>query len=274
VPDFSQHEGQRITSAGVVTASSRGTALTAGTANVKGSYAELVASTAHDAAWLIVHIAVNAGSHDALVDIAVGAAASEQVIIENIPIGIGSSSAKHPTIALFPIAVPAGTRIAARAQSTLASTVIYVHVQLCHGGFLASAPLSLVTTYGAATADSGGTQVDPGASANTKGSWVELTASSTYPIAALLVGVPNQNNATRSTGLYLLDIGIGGAGSEEVIVPDIQLHANAANDVIEPQLAGPFFVSIPAGTRIAARAQASITDATDRLFDCIVYGVS
>jgi hypothetical protein len=33
-------------------------------------------------------------------------------------------------------------------------------------------------------------------------------------------------------------------------------------------------VSIPAGSRIAARAQSSINDATDRLFDLEVIGVS
>jgi len=42
---------------------------------------------------------------------------------------------------------------------------------------------------------------------------------------------------------------------------------------MQPPVLGPFPVAIPSGSRIAARAQCNISDATDRLFDVAVYGV-
>jgi len=50
------------------------------------------------------------------------------------------------------------------------------------------------------------------------------------------------------------------------------LFSSSAVDFTVPMTVGYFQRKIPAGTRIAARAQCSGTDATDRLFDVLLYG--
>ena len=97
-------------------ANSTGTTTTSGTANVKGSYSQLTASC-NEVSYLIVM--VNKGSATAtdyqLVDIAIGGAGSEQIILPNLR-SSQTSSAGHlvPCLYGYPVKIPAGTRIAAR----------------------------------------------------------------------------------------------------------------------------------------------------------------
>ena len=66
-------------------------------------------------------------------------------------------------------------------------------------------------------------------------------------------------------------IGIGAAGSEKIVAADLTARSSSITDEVRPSfIALP--VAIPAGSRIAVRAQCSITDATDHLFDIALYG--
>ena len=211
-------------------------------------------------------------SQDVLVDIGVGAAASEQVIVENILTSIGSGFASAQTDVFVPVAVKAGQRLAARCQSSDANGGIEMGVQLCAGDFFSQLGLGRATTYGAVTADSGGTSVDPGGTAHTKGAWSQITASLTNPIRYMLICIGGQNNAVMSSSLNFLDIGVGAAGSEQVIVDDVYLISESGPDLYQPGVIGRA-VSVAAGQRLAARKQCSITDATDRLNDVVIIGI-
>lgn len=247
---------------------SQGTALTApGANNTKGAWLQLTASLAQSAGRIMIG-AESSGLADTLVDIGVGAASSEQVILENLVFSGRNELFNGYT---FDYPIPAGSRVAARFQTTNTSISLYLIVLVGTGHFLSGAPHRKVTVYGANTADSGGTSVDPGGTAHTKGSYSEITASTTRRIRKLHIGVGNQGNNVRSYAEYLLDIAIGAASSEQVIIPDIPL-IGAQNEVIASNVGTSFMVDIPAGTRIAARAQCSITDATDRLVDLTIHG--
>jgi hypothetical protein len=148
-----------------------------------------------------------------------------------------------------------------------------VQVTVVYGSMLTAPPLTRVTDYGTNTADSGAVSVDPGATINTKGSWTQIVASTTNPIRMLMVGIGNGANATRTAYDWLLDIGIGGSGSEVVILADQHLEAHTSDDLMSPTFIGPFPCNIPAGTRIAARSQCSGNDAADRLCDVQIYGI-
>lgn len=274
--DWPLYDGQGTETAGATSASSTGVAVTAsGSTNTKGSWAELIASTARDAVGLIVNIGRgHTATADFLVDIGIGAASSETVLVPNLK-GDNGSNTLGPGQIFLPIGIPAGTRISARCQSTSASAVSRIQVVTMYGSWLTAPPLGRVTDYGTATGDSGGVSIDPGGSANTKGSWAQITASTTNPIRSMLVAVGNQNNSSRGAATdWLLDVGIGGSGSEQVIVADWHVEVATSDDNLEPHYLGPIPVNIPAGTRLAARSQASnILDATDRLFDVIAYGI-
>lgn len=119
-------EAQRIIDMGVVTATSNMTVITAGTANVKGSWVQLVASTSIDFATLIVVAGMQSTS--SVLDLGIGAAASEVALIQNVMLR-GTQAAGcvvHPFI--LPLSVPAGSRLAARSQSATASATVQVSV--------------------------------------------------------------------------------------------------------------------------------------------------
>ncbi|KKL25534.1 hypothetical protein LCGC14_2404330 [marine sediment metagenome] len=269
--DFSGIGGQRFEAGGPDLTDTTGPTITPSTStNTKGSYIEIIASTTFDTKELFIITARGNSAIDYLYDIAIGAAGSEKDIISNL---YHTSTGRYLTRHAFPLAIPAGTRISARSQALGASKAGFeVLVYMTATGYTHPNPLGRCTTYGAATGDSGGTSIDPGASANTKGAYSELTASSTNPTKSLAIGIGNQANSVRSNALYLLDIAVGASGSERVILGDIWLVCGTQIDIVAPSAIPSIPVNIPAGTRISARAQCDITDVTDRLFDVIVYG--
>lgn len=274
MPDWNIIDGSNaIDTVGDTAADSGGKSITNGTGNSKGSWGEVIDSTPIAAAGFILMISqTNAAVlTDMLVDIGIGGSGSETVLIENILV---SGRALLTMSVLFEIPIPAGTRVAARGQNPggTGATTDVVPV-LIPATFTSPSGLGRAATYGAVTGDSGGTAIDPGGSANTKGSWGEIAASTTNPIRRLYVIIGNQGNVARTDCTWLVDIGIGGSGSEQVLIPDLLAAASTNNDIVTPAIVGPIPVDLPAGTRIAARCQCSITDATDRTLDIVLIGV-
>lgn len=272
--DWALAGGAGTETAGVTAATSIGIAVTASaSANTKGSWVELTSATAREAVGLLVNIGRgHTAGADFLVDIGIGAAASETVLIPNLK-GDNGSNLLGPGTIYIPIGVPAGTRLSARCQCTSASGISRVQVVAVYGGWVGQPPLAVVTDHGSAVADSGGVSVDPGGTANTKGSYSQIVASTSRAMKAMIIGIGNQNNGSRTIADFLLDLAIGAAASETIIVADLHLEASASDDAMRPVFVGPIPISIPAGTRLAARAACTIIDATDRLFDVIIYGV-
>jgi hypothetical protein len=273
MPDWSLLGGQRGTTEGAVLATSLPTTVQSGAINTKSAaWVQLTASTTHDADGIWV-VANNTTGTDVLYDIAIGGAGSEVIILENLGTSSGTGNAIRNSGYYFPITIPAGTRLSAKSQTTAATQSIRMAVTLFQGGFQVAPGLSRVTTYGAVTADSGGTSVDAGGTANTKGTYSVITASSTNPIRGLIFYIGNQANNARTAANFFMDIAIGTAAAEQVIISDIPLQGTSTEDVVSPQVSPLLPVFIPAGTRITARAQCSINTATHRAFDVILYGV-
>jgi len=267
--------GQRTETAGANVAGGTGTSFTSNaSANTKGSYAQLIAATAFDASMMMLMFSRADGGIDYLVDVAIGASGSEVIILSNVLVSGGTGQQYYGSQFFFPVNIPAGTRLAIRSQSTTGTIGLRADIMLFQGGFGTPETQGFVTTYGANTADSGGVQVDPGGTTNTKGSYSEITSSTTYPIRFLSIVIGNQLNTVRSTQLFLMDVAIGASGSEVIILPDLLINANVSPDVLCPQVYTNLPVQIPAGTRIAVRAASNGNDATDRLFDVVMYGAT
>jgi len=96
-----------------------------------------------------------------------------------------------------------------------------------------------------------------------KGSWVEITSSSTLDVNYVLVILNEANVGTE----YFVDIGIGGSGSEIVYIEDIQYHVNVTgnNNVT---VTYPFKTEIPKNSRVALRV--ANTDNSDTIKVSIV----
>jgi hypothetical protein len=159
--------------------------------------------------------------------------------------------------------------------TTGASTLIIVAHLLTTSGFDVQPPLQVVTTYGANTAASGGTALDPGGTINTLGAYAQVTASTTYPMRGLVMAIGNQLNAAPAAARWLINIAVGVGGSEVVVIANIQARSGSS---ASQGGASPIFVwfpcNIPAGTRLAVNAQCTINDATDRLLAVVIYGLS
>lgn len=104
-----------------------------------------------------------------------------------------------------------------------------------------------------------GVSVTAHASANTKGAWSQLVAALGHDVEGFMLRIDNGNDAL--TTAFLLDLGVGAAGSEQVLVPDIMAYFTAPTGgsifFIVGRTAAFFPVSIPKGTRVSMRCQAS-----------------
>jgi len=250
-------------------ASSDATALTvAGGLHTKSAYTEIVASTPFDSHGLIV-----AGGMKGIgsFDIAVGAAGYEQIIIPDYYQGFRISILQAM---YFPLYIPGGTRIAARYQGNQTATAPKINVYLRQGDI--SRGFSLVETYGFITGTSRGLTVDPGSTAHTKGAWHELVASTGKNLRGFAIMLGDQAYSRSSNSCdWLVDLGIGAAGYENVFIPDwwCRYNYSAAACPLDPLHSPWFWLPIPAGSRLAVRAQAGINTATVRLIDIVLHAI-
>jgi hypothetical protein len=228
---------------------SGGVTVTCGAANVKGAYTQAWASTKVDSGEIIIQpddVQVSATNTSTLIDIAVGAAGSEVVVIANINIGMLG----HGTTYRFPIFIPAGTRVSIRGQSAVASKALIVRANLIPCSLLADAAM-LCETVGAVTASSIGTALPTAAGvAGTKTAWTQLVAACANRVrwVSFSLGCAGTNVAASKGGV---DIGYGAAGSEVVLLDSARLEMLGTEQMRVSSFVVP--CDLPDGTRFAAR---------------------
>jgi hypothetical protein len=230
---------------GVSVASAAGT-------NTKGGFTTLIASTASDINLLSLSFASGSGTE--LVDIAIGAAASEVIIYSNILVPL-TVAANVSVAILLPVTIPAGTRISARVQSNTASDAVVVWATSFDGAFTNLEGLAGGDGVGCLTASSKGTTVTCSASTNVKGSYAQLTASTARDYMGFFL-MQDVNNLGVGSCEVETDVAIGGAGSEVIIASDVHTTGQGSNSTNTqvPGIIGPFWTPIPAGSRVALRA--------------------
>lgn len=271
MPDFSlAHQpgySQAVGLAGTVTSGTP--------ANTKGTIVQLVASTAFAATGLLIVVGQgSAADRSHLFDVYVGGSGSEVPILENLLL---ASHQRGTTYIHVPCNIPAGSRISAACQASTAASSTQVRVMLLRGGLLGPSG-GRVITLGAVTADSGGTEIDSGATANTYGAWTQITAATTVGIAALQLrlGYGTNTGALFDAAIgNFLDIGVGSSGNEVAIVDGFPWATSGSVQTIGgggPNIWLP--ASIPAGSRVSVRARNNTADATDRKFDIVLYGLA
>jgi len=219
------------------------------TQNTKGAYVEFVASTPFEVAGLILEFQNtpwNLSFVNTLVDIAIGAAASEQVVVPDLWIGHISGS-PMPHYRVVPICIRKGVRIAVRYQTPegAGSATFRLKMQLLQaGGFAAAQPPTKYEAWGEDATASRGTALTSGA-VNTKGSYVALVAATAFTTRWVII---TMGNGTAGAS-FATDVAIGGAGSEQVVIP------NLFTDHSNPSALASWLLpwSIPKGTRVSAR---------------------
>lgn len=253
------------TDVGSVLATSLGTAMSAGAGNAYGAYVQLSASTAADTCWMLVQLEFdsNQGGSQGACKIAVGAGGSEKDIAVDL---LHQTNFKGSSSYLFPICIPAGTRVSAAGAAGGGASHLTVKLTLFDGAFTNTEGASGVDSIGYDAVNVKGTPLTPNATADTKGSYAQLTASTTRDYIGFMLYVDQQNGG-GANAIYVFDVAVGGAGAEKDILPNCIATVSAPNQAFT----GPFWINIPAGTRIAARAQAEV--ASGAIMGLTLYGI-
>lgn len=121
-------------------------------------------------------------------------------------------------------------------------------------------------TGGVVAASSLPATVTADVTSHTKGAWTELIAATGLPASGLWVTSVGGINVTSTDTSMLVDIGLGAAGSEQVVIANIPFGFVAASTPIWVPL------SVPDGSRVAARAQAAVSADTIQLQVLMVNG--
>lgn len=211
-----------------------------------------------------------------LVDVGFGAGPT--IVINNLmlcPPHANHSSVERmiATHTFFPVSFPPGEDIKIRAQSNKAShSAVYLYARPMVSGLPCAG--SIVDTYGADTTNSKGTTVTGSNSDGVYGSWTELVASSERVNALMVcVGHGQADWATYGNQWGAVAIGVGGAGSEQEIIRLLEISTGNGFRIPSQQWFGPYYVTLPPGTRISARVCKQYTSSSQRTFDVIVYGI-
>ncbi len=208
---------------GANTANSQGTTLTAHASSTyaMGAWTELTSSNPIDSAWIVVTISISAASGTAVaVDIGVGGSGSEFVVVPTL--GCAANTWKTATYS-FPLALPAGIRIAARMSSNALSDTAAIQVHLFADTFANAWAGSAIDVFGYQTNLNLGTTVDPGGTANTRGSYAQIASATTHDLAGFFLMFDTQNLLTSSIGVvaWLGDLAIGAAAAEVIFMANV-----------------------------------------------------
>lgn len=238
-----------------------GPILASATPHTFGAWLEIDASLSADSDGIFVFLVNNFG---------VGATDTSGVL----QIGLGTAGAEVPWVSQlvgysvagatlwFPGRIPAGSRVAARLQSIVASK----NLGTTMWSFLpakSATSLGAPVSYGVNLATSMGVLLTAPGSLNTKGAWTQIVASTSTDLAALTFGVQGAGSTSMAGASTLVDIGVGPASSEVVVIGDVHVQGGTGEsyDVRSPVA---FEVDIPAGSRISARyARANVANAID-----------
>jgi hypothetical protein len=214
----------------------------------------------------------NTNNINSLFDISTGAGGAEVDVIPNLPVTHQGASSANQTRGQWtiPLAIASSTRLASRMQATTGASTLEIAVELM-GASNASPGITSFTTSGISTGTSLGTSIDPGGTADTKGSYAQIVASTAAVYQWIGALVHNVGSTSPIGARWAMDVSTGAGGSEVVLIADLRLLQVSTSFGSLPAMWG-FLTYIAASTRIAIRASCSSNTATSRLFNAGVVG--
>lgn len=254
-----------IESGGAETVDSTLTAVVSGSTNVKGSYVEMIASTARENYVLKIRCKRASIRENFKGYVAVGAAASEVDIFE---FSFWSGS-EHGDVkeGLVPITIASGSRVSIAVQATQSTVSLDLGIELSdEDSFGTSTENSLVGING-----SRGTDIDPGGTINTKGAYSEIESSTSIDANYIIIMPGGSDNSSMSSCNVLMDFALGVSSSEVIFIENAYV-AMSSDEIVATWMSQ--YIDIPSGSRISARCQSSINDATDRIIDVAILLVN
>jgi hypothetical protein len=235
-----------------------GTTVASG-AGAEGTAASLIAALTYDVEFLVVQLfqyTTSANARPTTVDILYDptGGTSYTVLIADILAGQTASTSTATwggATYMFPVRIPAGSQVAARAHGAAAVSgrvAIHAYGQNANPGSWWAG--QRVTSIGVSGSD--GTSHTPGDS-GAYSSWTNFGSTLSEDCGALVFAI-GSDNATQSALTYLFEFGVGG----QRIGPPIWVATNTV-EVMTVAPTEPIFRSLPAGTQLQVRASCSGT---------------
>jgi hypothetical protein len=207
--------------------------------------------------WQPDDVFLSATDTSTLLDIGVGAAGSERIVVADVSMGAWT----HGSMFQAPLFIPEGSRVAVRIQSAVASKALQGRLSLIPCPSLADAA-QFCETWGIVSASSKGTTLTTPSGAGTKTAWQQITAGITRDTSWITWALASSgSNIAAAKGGF--DIGYGPSGSEVALMQNArweQLGTESLNPCIFP-----IPCNLPAGTRLAVRWDSSSTAAASVL---------
>lgn len=263
VPVGSNTFGQSIVSWGTSRPSATNTTAITPATGSKGSFANVLSALSYDAYGLLILISNTSGSaasRNYCIDIGIdpaGGSSYTTVIADLLGGGAGSIvSGRGSSWYYFPLFIPAGSTVGARAQGSVTTTV-YIGMQALVQPIKPSQIRkgTFVETYGATPP--GGTAITPGTTS--EGSWT-LIGATTNDVWWWQVGMQVNTTDTSwgNAGIYV-DVAVGDGSNFNVIIADNLFSTSSTETIENPPIQAGVEFPTPAGTNVYARAQHSGT---------------
>lgn len=239
------------------------------TTHSKSAWAELIASMPFTGVLSFTWRATDATAHRELFDIGIGAFGSEVAIAENFYVYCRGIDKQYNFI--LPVIIPRGTRVVVRSQTSKNSWNSTAIAAAIPATFFSQA-FSVCHSYGANTASTYGTNVDPGGTANTYGSWVEFCSAApiTYKYIMMTIGGYSCNGLDTAT-TWNLNIGVTGTPASNIILADYYLSGHNYFDVPAPYGLLQLPISIKKGDAIHLQTKCTTNNSLDRYIDFVLH---
>jgi hypothetical protein len=101
-----------------------------------------------------------------------------------------------------------------------------------------------------------------------------LSSSTTFPIQWMLVFLARGGDSTITSQDWRVDIGIGAAASERIIVPDLALTADGSGDAGGAPFGFSFPCFVPVSSRLVARAASTLATDAENDLDIVIIGLN
>jgi hypothetical protein len=239
--------------------------------HTKGRWSEITPRTPRAYAGFFVMVECDSDD-DFLVDLGVGPAGRETPVIADMLLSGSRTNLPHLPF-YVPLKLPAGSRVVTRCQAS--GPLGLARIERLYG--MPPHPIwpggvDKVVTLGANASRSGGTAIDPGDQAETRGAWVEFSPGLPIHTYAVVIMAGDRAGALP-TGRWTIDIGVGRPGQERMVIRDWLIRNGGASTGLRGQglLAVP--VDIPPRTRIVGRCISNRTESPERLIDVVLLAI-